>query len=133
MLNMIIPITIFVGSNNPGADSLHIFIIRSVLLFIAVISTVSLFIFAYSSTCLCRSAHYSYSKLNSIIAKQNPNTQLIPLDCKNKIISLIEKLAGPPIAVYCLDLFPLTSYEFYLFVCNLISNFILLLRNLWKI
>ena len=43
-----------------------------------------------------------------------------------KTLDLIESLSGPDIGFYCLDLFPMNSYEFYLFVINCISNYLLI-------
>ena len=46
--------------------------------------------------------------------------------CRLKTMSLIERLSGPDIGFYCLDLFPMNSYEFYLFVANSVKLYILL-------
>ena len=43
-----------------------------------------------------------------------------------KTLNLIERLSGPDIGFYCLDLFPMNSYEFYLFVTNCVSNYLLI-------
>ena len=43
-----------------------------------------------------------------------------------KTMSLIELLSGPDIGFYCLDLFPLNSFEFHLFVVNSIKLYILI-------
>jgi hypothetical protein len=83
-----------------------------------------LFIFSLSTAQLQKSAHFSYKNLNSIIAQQKK----IPLKMKMKIVGLIERLAGPEIAVYCYDFFPLDNYEFYLFIERISSNFFLLMN-----
>jgi len=105
----------------------------------AVVSMIFLFTFSYCSTALCKSAHHFYPKLNSFIASlssdehfqvTNPNSNKFKE--KLKIILLIEKLSGPPITVYCYNLFPLNRYEFYLFFCNVCSNFLLFVNILVK-
>jgi hypothetical protein len=80
-----------------------------------------LFIFSLTTAQLQKSAHFSYKNLNSIIAKE----KCIPQAQKIKIVGLIERLAGPDIAVYCHDFFPLNYYEFYLFIAIISSNFFL--------
>ena len=42
-----------------------------------------------------------------------------------KIMAFIEKLCGPDIGFYCLDLFPMNNYEFYLYITNCVKNYIL--------
>ena len=67
-------------------------------------------------------AHSCYPKLNSLIVRNNLN-----LHTKMKTSSLIERLCGPLIGIYCLDLFPVTNFEFYLFVVNCAKNLVLLI------
>jgi hypothetical protein len=95
------------------------------LLGISVTFFLILFLFLFSSTTvwLRKSAHFPYNNLNSIIAKQ----KWIPLSKKMKIVSLIERLAGSEIAVYCYDFFPLNNYEFYQFIASIVGNFFLLM------
>ena len=69
-------------------------------------------------------AHQSYKFLNSLMA-----TKRMSLRVRMKCLNLIERFSGPLIGIYCLDLFPFTSYECYLFIVNLISNFFLLMEN----
>jgi len=80
-----------------------------------------------SSASMSKIAHSPYAKLNSIIARRT-----FTLADKFKIVNLIEKLAGPDIAVYCLDLFPLNNYEFFLLVSVVATNFFLLLKQFNK-
>jgi hypothetical protein len=80
-----------------------------------------------SSASMSKIAHSPYAKLNSIIAKRT-----FTLADKFKIVSLTEKLAGPDIAVYCLDLFPLNNYEFFLLISVVATNFFLLLKQINK-
>jgi len=95
-----------------------LFLIAGTFLFI-----LFLFLFSLTTAQLRYSAHFPYKNLNSIIAKQNE----IPLEKKMKIVGLIERLAGPDIAVYCHDFFPLNNYEFYEFIAIISSNFFLLI------
>ena len=44
---------------------------------------------------------------------------------KLKILSFIERLSGADIGYYCLDLFPMNNYEFYLYITNCIKIYIL--------
>lgn len=52
-------------------------------------------------------AHKPYIYLNSIFGRMKGTSR------KLKLLNLIERLAGPKIALYCLDLFPLTNKEFF--------------------
>ena len=66
---------------------------------------------------------------------KEPIKALMRYNCQNrltarqrlKIMVLIERLSGPDIGFYCLDLFPMNSYEFYLYVANCFKTFFLLL------
>ena len=55
-------------------------------------------------------------------------TKSIPIKYKMKLLNFIERLGGPDIAVYCLDLFPLNYYEFYLFIVAICCNFFLVVK-----
>ena len=44
-----------------------------------------------------------------------------------KMMSYIETLNGPDIGFYCLDLFPMNSYEFYLYISNCMRTYFLIL------
>jgi hypothetical protein len=63
------------------------------------------------------------SSVDNLPSGLNP----IPIKSKMKIINLIERMAQTEITVWCLDLFPLNSYEFYLFVAAVASNYILMI------
>jgi len=69
-----------------------------------------------------KEVHRPYNKLNTIIARNQTTTVL-----KLKVLGLIEKLSGPVIGIYCLDFFPFTRYEFYVYLVNCIKYFILLM------
>ena len=43
-----------------------------------------------------------------------------------KTLDMIESLSGPDIGFHCLDLFPMNSFEFYLFVTNCVKNYLLI-------
>ena len=43
-----------------------------------------------------------------------------------KTMEMIERLSGPDIGFYCYDLFPMNSYEFYIYVANCCKNYILI-------
>ena len=49
-----------------------------------------------------------------------------------RIMAFIERLCGPDIGFYCLDLFPMNNYEFYLLITNCVKNYILF-QDLFKI
>ena len=57
-------------------------------------------------TLIASSAKSMYPELNSLIARIKINTSL-----KLKTLPLIEKLSGPEIVLYCLDLFPYANYH----------------------
>jgi hypothetical protein len=52
----------------------------------------------------------------------------IPIELRLKLAHFLEKLAGPSIAVYCSNLFPLNNFEFYNFFIAVIYNFFLLIN-----
>jgi len=85
---------------------------------------------AYLSARLNQLAHGSYKDLNSIIAREmnpqcKPRFKEIPLDIKLKMINMIERMAQTEMTVWCLDLFPLNAFEFYLFIAATSKNFFL--------
>ena len=49
----------------------------------------------------------------------------LTLEERLKTMTYIERLMGPDIGLYCLDLFPMNSYEFYLFVVDCAKNYLL--------
>ena len=49
-----------------------------------------------------------------------------------RIMAFIERLCGPDIGFYCLDLFPMNNYEFYLYITNCVENY-MLFQDLFKI
>ena len=77
--------------------------------FTATMAVFYIFFATFISSRIHVSAHSSYSCLNSIVAQ---NRLKLNVKLKLKLIGLIERLAGPNIAIYCLDLFPFTSQAF---------------------
>ena len=73
---------------------------------------------------LCKAAHSPYKRINSFIVKQS-QSKVIEIGQNIKFLKVIERLRGPDIAVYCLNLFPLNYYEFYLFIASIGVNFFL--------
>ena len=65
---------------------------------------------------------------------RRPRHLLFGYLCRNRISieqrflikTFIEKLCGPEIGFYCLDLFPMNNYEFYLYIKNCILIYILI-------
>ena len=49
----------------------------------------------------------------------------LTLEERLKTMTYIERLMGPDIGFYCLDWFPMNSYEFYLFVVDCAKNYLL--------
>jgi len=121
---------IFYYSSVPAYDLLIILsiakevgtITRIFICSVTVMGVIMLFIYNYSMALVSEAAHRPYNKLNSIIARK-PAVRVLNL----KVLGLIEKLSGPVIGIYCLDFFPFTNYEFYLYVSNCVQNFILLI------
>ena len=67
-------------------------------------------------------AHQSYKFLNSLMA-----TKRLSLRVRIKCLNLIERSSGPLIGIYCLDLFPFTNFECYVFIVNFVSYFFFLI------
>ena len=111
----------------PGIDFAIMFVIyESNIVFrlvgglLASLVVVNLFALSLLLSSVVTEAHKSYAFLNSMIVRKR-----LILRLKFKTLSLIERLSGPLIGIYCYDLFPFTNYEFYLFCVNCISNFFL--------
>ena len=75
------------------------------------------------STWISTSARKPYSTIYSII---NSRTRMSSIQ-RLKVLAFIEKLSGPDIGFYCLDLFPMNGINFaqYLYVCG--ANYFLIL------
>jgi len=95
---------------------------RSLVGITVIIGVFALSILNYSMASVSVAAHRPYNKLYSIIVRKSITRAL-----KLKVMGLIEKLSGPVIGIYCLDVFPFTNYEFYIYITNCILNFILII------
>ena len=87
---------------------------------IIIICIILIMIFNYTLSTIASHSHISYQNLNSVLCRKS-----LPLSLRLKVVALIEKLSGPVIGFYCYDLFPLTSYNIYLFYAQCASFFIL--------
>ncbi len=108
-------------------------IFKMIFLVASSYAAVILFVLSSIIVSLRKAAHGSYKRLNSIMAKSSfdnlpSGLNPTPINSKMKIINLIERMAQTEITVWCLDLFPLNSYEFYLFVAAVASNYFLLIE-----
>ena len=98
-------------------------IYRLPIIFVAMVILVNLFYVNYFLILVGREAHSCYPLLNSLVVTKSLNIML-----KLKTMTLLEKLGGPLIGFYCLDLFPFDNYNFYLFIVNCVSNFMLFIN-----
>jgi len=94
--------------------------VKALAIFITMVGIFVVTLLNYSMSMIPREANRFYPKLNSLIAKNG-----LHLKMKLKVCSLIEKISGPVIGLYCFEFFPFTNYEFYLFAVNCVMNFIL--------
>jgi hypothetical protein len=97
---------------------------KILLIIVTILLIVFLNLFSLNTAMLCKAAHSPYKRINSFVVKQS-QSKLIETRQNIKILNFIERLGGPEIAVYCLDLFPLNYYEFYLFIAAISVNFFL--------
>ena len=90
-----------------------------------------LYLFAFVSASMYASAHSPYARLNSLMF----DVKFVSLNYRQKwkIVNLIERLGGRPIAVYCLDLFALNNYEFYQFVSTVFVTYFLIVSLINKL
>ena len=96
--------------------------LRISMAFVIIFLIINFFVVSYLLSSIGSNAHNSYHFLNSLIARKRMSLRL-----KFKTLSLIERLSGPLIGIYCYDLFPFTNEEIYLFIVNCVSNFTLLI------
>ena len=101
--------------------------IKLIFSLFAAILALFLVLVTYPAASLFLAAHSPYVKLNSIVVKSK-----FKVADKLKINNFIERLGGPSIAVYCYNLFPLNSYELYLYTAAVILHYFLLLSLLHK-
>jgi hypothetical protein len=99
--------------------------LRLVLSFVSIVSIFILFGKNYFLTLVAKNSFSLYKPLNSVMARKSLN-----LKDRLKVCSMIERVSGPVIGLYCYNLFPFTNYEFYLFVANCVSMFFLIMNVL---
>ncbi len=98
-------------------------------------------IVSYFANSLSHPGYSRYGRLNSIVAlgqsrkKEGRWLEGISFNLKSqlKLVGLLERLSGSEnghhkIAVYCLDLFPIVNFEYYLFICNIIANYMMIME-----
>ena len=122
----------------PGFDFAFMFIMYETEIIIRVIAAIiglgiglNMFYINYVLSAIGREARNSYGFLNSIIAKNGVNKVKyggLNLRLMVKTIHVIERISGPVIGIYCLDLFPLTNYEFYQLCTSCLLQFALFLK-----
>jgi len=92
--------------------------------------------FTFISARIWYQAHRPYNYLSSLMVKNITHRHKTPrinfgevkrLKQKFQVLLFIERLGGPTIGIYCIDLFPFTNYEFYQYVIASSSLYILLL------
>ena len=91
---------------------------------VAIVFSAALFIGTICGDVI-RTAHKPYAKLFKFSFIQNN----ISINEKMKIQAFIEHLSGPPIGFYCLDLFPMTTYKFFMYIYGSSSFYLLLITN----
>ena len=84
-----------------------------------IIFTIILLVTRYVS----RISELSRQPLNILFRFMSENR--LTLEERLKTMTYIDRLMGPDIGFYCLDLFPIDSYEFYLFVVDCVKNYLL--------
>jgi hypothetical protein len=97
--------------------------LRLVISFVSIVGLFVLFCVNYFLTLVAKNSFSLYKPLNSVMARKSLN-----LKDRLKVCSMIERVSGPVIGLYCYNLFPFTNYEFYLFVANCVSIFILIMN-----
>ncbi len=75
-------------------------------------------------TRLNNSVHKSYSTLFSLLSNKSIR---MSIKQRMKILSFTEKLSGPHIGFYCLDLFPLNNFEVFQAIYIAVSNYFLIM------
>ena len=74
------------------------------------------------SSSVNRAAKMSLNYMHQYIAKN----ELTPIQ-RMKTMAMIERLSGPDLGFYCYDLFPMNSYEFYIYVANCAKTYFLVI------
>jgi hypothetical protein len=100
-------------------------ILLLILSSISILGIIVLFWINYCLSSIAEKSRSLYKPLNSVVVRNVLNLKL-----KLKICSMIERISGPVIGLYCYDLFPFTNYMFYHFVANCVLIFILIMNFL---
>ena len=98
------------------------FYARFVAAFVSVIIYSLIFSMNLLSAQVISASHKSYPILYSFLVRNN-----MSIIQRLKIMSFIEKLSGPDIGFYCLDMFPMNNFEFFQYLRISAFNYILLL------
>jgi len=101
-------------------------IARAITIYVTICTIFVITLPNYSMSMIPREVNSFYPKLNSLIVRSR-----LQLRMKLKVCSLIEKISGPVIGLYCFDFFPFTNYEFYIFSVNCTMSFILFMGLLY--
>jgi len=102
--------------NRQSSSLLKLYTFVSILLFLLFFSVSSLL------AMLAKSAHKCYPLLYSILM-----TRSLTYRQRLRIESMISRLSGPVIGFYCLDLFPMNSYEFSQLILISVANYLFII------
>ncbi len=78
-------------------------ILLLILLWISILGIIVIFWTNYCLSSIAEKSHSLYKPLNSVVVRN-----VLNLELKLKICSMIERISGPVIGLYCYDLFPFT-------------------------
>jgi len=126
---------------------LQAFYINNILLFKIFFAMIGFYIIfgtsivSYFANSLSHAAYSSYARLNSIVArgqygkKEGRWFHGISFTFKSqfKLVNLIERLSGSEngydqIAVYCLNLFAIDTWQYILLMSNIIANYMMMME-----
>jgi hypothetical protein len=79
--------------------------------------------YLYISSSLSSSAHDFTSDLHSFVSNK---TTIIWVENRFEISAFIDKLCGPVIGCYCLDLFSFANYDIFYYISFIFNNYFLL-------
>ena len=109
-------------ASHEKSSKLH-FRLLAAFLFISIFSL--LFMLNILSAKIIHSAHKSLPLLYKFLVENK-----LSIKNKLKIHTFIERLSGPRIGLYCLNLFPMNNYELYQYIMIASMNYILILNHL---
>ena len=120
-----IPLNGLLYISNDSNTNIYARIIMVVLLLVCV--TV-LFTVNLMSVSVSKWAHTSYKLMFGLLCITR-----MPLECRTKIERFIERLSGPGIGFYCLNMFVINNYVFFGYVMSWLSNYFLIVELVDKI